>query len=137
MTRSYKFNDKNHSVEAAALPPPEPRMPKFHGKKHNHRYDKPKCVTKKGGGQGNWGLPGDDLMEEEADFNFNKSLRRTNSTLYVTDPIHFKTKFEVNEPESMPVVEEEPHGRLPEEDLSKLETSSSNGSSAAPDEVAR
>ena len=78
------------------------------------------------------GPVGDELREDEASFNFTKSRRRSNSTSHSTDPSHFKTKFEVNEPE--PVFEEELHGPLPE-DLTKVETSSSNGSSAAPDEV--
>jgi hypothetical protein len=130
MTRSHKYNDKDHSA-VAATSPTEPHLPKFFGKNGFEGVD-PKSTKKRGGGKGNWGPVGDELKEDEANFNFTKPRRFSNSSMHLTDPDHFKTKFEVKEAE--PVFEEEIHGPLPE-DLSKVETSSSNGSSATSDEV--
>jgi hypothetical protein len=66
---------------------------------------------------------GDEITDES--FNFANARRRSNSSNFGHDVSNFKTKFEVNDPE--PVFEEHLHGAQ-EDDLTKTETSSSNGS---------
>jgi hypothetical protein len=67
------------------------------------------------------GSVGDEAVDEG--FNFTNARRRSNSSSFSSNPEHFKTKFEVNEPE--PVFEE---SMGPEEQEAKTETSSSGGS---------
>lgn len=124
MTRSHKYNDKDHSAEAAASPA-EPLMPKFFGKNGFEGCD-PKAYKKNGGGKGNWGPVGDEVNEEDG-FHFTKARRRSNSSAAIMDSSHFKTKFEVNEPE--PFFEEGIHGPVNEE-LSHVDTLSSDGNMA-------
>ena len=68
--------------------------------------------------------PVGDEVNEEGEFHFTKTRRRSNSSAATHDSGHFKTKFDVNEQE--PVFEEALHG--PPEELSQVETSSSNDS---------
>lgn len=67
------------------------------------------------------GSVGDEAVDEG--FNFTNARRRSNSSSFSSNPEHFKTKFEVNEPE--PVFEE---SMGPEDQEAKTETSSSGGS---------
>lgn len=69
------------------------------------------------------GNVGDEITDE--DFNFANARRRSNSSNLGHDVSNFKTKFEVHDPE--PVFEEHLHGAQ-DDDLTKTETSSSNGS---------
>jgi hypothetical protein len=66
--------------------------------------------------------------EEVVDQNFNltNARRRSNSSGYSNGAKDFKTKFEFNEPE--PVFEENIHGPEPDDELTKMDTSSSGGS---------
>jgi hypothetical protein len=126
VTRSHKFNDRDHSAEADQQPE---HIPKFFGK-HGFVDTDPKKTKKDGGGKGNWcvlplfsppirsrlvaainlanatltlerGHPG----EEAQDFGYNMTnpRRRSNSSshAYAKD---FKSKFELVEHE--PVFED-------------------------------
>ncbi|KAI1372002.1 hypothetical protein F4677DRAFT_449838 [Hypoxylon crocopeplum] len=126
VTRSHKFNDKDHAGLAEGTVVPHDNVPKFFAK---HGFDgvDPKKTKKNGGGKGNWGSAGEEVVDEN--FNFSNARRRSNSSGYSNHLKDFKTKFEFNEPE--PVFEESIHGPEIEDDnaLSKTETSSSSGSS--------
>ncbi|KAJ4302346.1 hypothetical protein N0V88_002490 [Collariella sp. IMI 366227] len=116
VTRSHKFNAKDHSgVEGAQ----QDHVPKYFGK-HGFADTDPNKIKKSGGGRANWGNAGDEAIDEG--FNFTNSRRRSNSSSFSSNPEHFKTKFEVNEPE--PVFEE---NMGPEEEEEK--ESSSSGTS--------
>ncbi|TPX17615.1 uncharacterized protein E0L32_012095 [Thyridium curvatum] len=119
LTRSHKLNDRNHAALADGTAGPEDHIPKYFAK-HGFTDADPKKIKKNGGGKANWGEPGEEAIDEG--FNFANARRRSNSSSLTTDINHFKTKFEVNEPE--PVFEEELHGPEDEE-LSKTDTSSS------------
>ncbi|KAI1091918.1 hypothetical protein F5B19DRAFT_456803 [Rostrohypoxylon terebratum] len=127
VTRSHKYNDKDHAGLAEGTVLPHENVPKFFAK-HGFEGVDPKKTKKNGGGKGNWGSAGQEVVDE--DFNFANARRRSNSSGYTNHLNDFKTKFEFNEPE--PVFEESIHG--PEADyenaLEKSETSSSAGSSA-------
>ncbi|KAI1806821.1 hypothetical protein F4811DRAFT_509487 [Daldinia bambusicola] len=127
VTRSHKFNDKDHAGLAEGTVAPHENVPKFFAK---HGFDgvDPKKTKKNGGGKGNWGPAGAEVVDE--DFNFANARRRSNSSGFSTHLRDFKTKFEINEPE--PVFEERLHGPEAEDEinLSKTETSSSAGSSS-------
>ncbi|KAI1443901.1 hypothetical protein ABKA04_004134 [Annulohypoxylon sp. FPYF3050] len=127
MTRSHKYNDKDHAGLAEGTVLPHENVPKFFAK---HGFDgvDPKKTKKNGGGKGNWGSAGQEVVDE--DFNFANARRRSNSSGYSNHLNDFKTKFEFNEPE--PVFEESIHGPEAEDEnaLAKTETSSSAGSSA-------
>lgn len=120
MTRSHKFNDKDHAGLADGTAVPQEHVPKFFGKTGFPDAD-PKKTKKNGGGRANWGAIGDEVLDE--DFNFTNARRRSNSSSFSTNPEFFKTKFEVNEPE--PVFEE---SMGPEEPELKTESSSSGAS---------
>lgn len=132
MTRSHKANGKNHAGIAEGTALPVENGPKFFGKNGFEGVD-PKKTKKNGGGKGNWGGPCEEVVDE--DFNWNHLRRRSNSFGVSHHLEHFRTKFEVNEPE--PVFEERLHGAPAEDDsddhhatLTKTETmSSSDGSS--------
>ncbi|KAK3996743.1 ATPase-stabilizing factor 15 kDa protein [Cladorrhinum sp. PSN332] len=113
MTRSHKFNDKDHSLEGGAMTGghPQTNVPKFFGK-HGYADADPKKTKKNGGGKANWGATGGEIIDEE--FNFSNARRRSNSSSISSYLENFKTKFEVNEPE--PVFEEGIHGAAREED---------------------
>jgi len=135
MTRSHKFNDKDHSGNPEAV---VEHQPKFFAKNGFADAD-PKKTKKNGGGKGNWGGAGEEVVDEK--FNFSNARRRSNSSGYANNLNDFKTKFEFNEPE--PVFEETVHGTAeveaePEaeaeaeadDDLAKTESSSSGGSTS-------
>ncbi|KAI1649237.1 uncharacterized protein F4817DRAFT_357608 [Daldinia loculata] len=124
VTRSHKFNDKIHAGLAEGTAVPHDGVPRFFAK-HGFCGVNPKKTKKNGGGKGNWGPEGVEVVDE--DFNFVKARRPSNSSSFSTD---LKTKFEINEPE--PVFEESLHGPEVEDEnvLSKIETSSSAGSSS-------
>lgn len=119
MTRSHKYNDKEHTADGVVMH--HENIPKFFGKNGFADAD-PKKIKKNGGGKANWGNAGEELMDEP-DFNFTNARRRSNSSGLLSQE-QMRTKFEFNEPE--PVFEEDLHG--PEEVLHKTETSSSGGS---------
>jgi len=131
MTRSHKANGKNHAGIAEGTALPVENGPKFFGK-HGFEGVDPKKTKKNGCGKGNWGGPCEEVADEE--FNWNHLRRRSNSFGATHHLAHFKTKFEVNEPE--PVFEEGLHGAPPAIDddephaaLAKTETTSSSGGS--------
>lgn len=121
MTRSHKFNDKDHAGLAEGTVLPQDNVPKWFGK-HGFADADPKKTKKNGGGRANWGNAGDEVIDQ--DFNFTNARRRSNSSSISTNPELLKTKFEVNEPE--PVFEE---NMGPEEEEEKMESSSSGGTS--------
>ncbi|KAI0105173.1 hypothetical protein F4776DRAFT_479524 [Hypoxylon sp. NC0597] len=124
VTRSHKFNDKDHSSHAEGTGAHHHEaLPKFFAK-HGFEGTDPKKTKKNGGGKANWGPAGQEVIDE--DFNFVNARRRSNSSSLSNSIEHFKTKFEVNEPE--PVFEERLHGPEDENALTKSETSSSTGS---------
>jgi len=126
MTRSHKFNEKDHAGLAEGTVLPQDNVPKFFAKNGFEGVD-PKKTKKNGGGKGNWGGAGEEVVDQK--FNFTNARRRSNSSGYSNNLNDFKNKFEFNEPE--PVFEESIHGPEPEEDdtLTKTDTTSSSGSS--------
>ncbi|KAI1167612.1 hypothetical protein F5B18DRAFT_647396 [Nemania serpens] len=126
LTRSHKFNDKDHAGLAEGTVLPHENFPKFFAKNGFEGVD-PKKTKKNGAGKGNWGNVGEEVVDEQ--FNFVNARRRSNSSGYSNHLSDFKTKFEFNEPE--PVFEESIHGPAVEDDnvLTKTETSSSESSS--------
>ncbi|SPN97289.1 uncharacterized protein DNG_00803 [Cephalotrichum gorgonifer] len=116
-----KFNTRDHQViDAGDISPRQSAaMPKYFGKAGFADQD-PFKTKKNGGGKGNWGNIGDEVMDE--DFNFAKTRRRSNSSTATNHIREFKTKWEVNETE--PVFEESLHG--PEEDVDDLAKSESS-----------
>jgi len=132
MTRTHKGNDRDHQGIADGTAAPHQYLPKYFAKT-GHVGEDPKKTKKNGGGRGNWGNPGEEVIDE--DFKFTNARRRSNSTGYANNMGDFKTKFDVNEPE--PVFEEDVHGPEVEddgEDLAKTETSESGRSSAVDDD---
>jgi hypothetical protein len=126
MTRSHKFTDKDHAGIAEGTVAPQEYVPKFFGKNGFEGVD-PKKTKKNGGGKGNWGGAGEEIVDQK--FNWTNARRRSNSSGYSNNLRDFKTKFEFNEPE--PVFEETVHGPQDEDDdiLTKTDTQSSSGSS--------
>ncbi|KAK7991952.1 hypothetical protein PG988_000746, partial [Apiospora saccharicola] len=125
VTRSHKYNEKDHAGLAEGTVLPQENLPKFFAKNGFDGVD-PKKTKKNGGGRGNWGGLGTEVVDEE--FSFTNARRRSNSSGYSNHLHDFKTKFEVNEPE--PVFEESIHGPDHEDDaLTKTESASSSGSS--------
>lgn len=124
MTRSHKFGDKDHAGLADGTALPQEHMPKFFAKNGFADAD-PKKTKKNGGGRGNWGNTGEEVVDEP--FNFTNARRRSNSSGISNHSEHLKTKWEINEPE--PVFEESLHGpEMEDEDLAKTESSSTGGS---------
>ncbi|KAJ4402360.1 hypothetical protein N0V85_005321 [Neurospora sp. IMI 360204] len=127
LTRSHKFNDKAHVAgaqsEDGTLIPVE-HVPKYFGK-HGFPDADPKKMKKNGGGKSNWGNAGVEVLDDP-EFNF---VARRHSNVSISNHLdHFKSKFDVNEPE--PAFEEGVHD-VPEEEevtLQKTDTSSSGGS---------
>ncbi|KAK3351948.1 hypothetical protein B0H65DRAFT_440769 [Neurospora tetraspora] len=130
MTRSHKFNDKAHVAGALSEDGtfvPVEHVPKYFGK-HGFADADPKKIKKNGGGKSNWGNAGDEVIDDP-EFSFVNARRHSNASAISNNLEHFKTKFEVNEPE--PVFEEGVHGAPEEEEevtLQKTDTSSSGGS---------
>ncbi|KAB5535103.1 hypothetical protein GE09DRAFT_1063196 [Coniochaeta sp. 2T2.1] len=124
MTRSHKFNDKDHAGLADGTAAPSEHLPRFFAK-HGHAGEAPNKTKKNGGGKGNWGNVGDEVID--GGFNMANARRRSNSSSFTTDPASLKSKFEVNDLE--PVFDESLHGPTEQDDeLAKTETSSSGGS---------
>jgi len=96
-------------------------VPKFFGK-HGYADADPKKTKKNGGGKGNWGPVG--LEAEDEEFNFVHTRRRSNSSSVSSHPEHFKSKFEIHEPE--PVFEENLHGASEEEEKVSSQSSATN-----------
>jgi hypothetical protein len=134
MTRSHKANDRNHAGLANGTALPEEHIPKYFAK-HGFVDSEPKKIKKNGGGKGNWGNTGDEIIDEN--FNFANARRRSNSSSYTSGMHDFKTKFDVNEQE--PVFEESLHGPEADDDdmLTKTDTSSTNGSIADEDKLGK
>ncbi|KAI1260885.1 hypothetical protein F5Y18DRAFT_216545 [Xylariaceae sp. FL1019] len=126
VTRSHKVGEKDHVGLAEGTVLPHDNVPKFFAKNGFEGAD-PKKTKKNGCGKGNWGAPGEEVIDDQ--FNFTNARRRSNSSSYSTHPHDFKSKFEFNEPE--PVFEESIHGPTLEDGdaLTKTETSSSDASS--------
>lgn len=53
MTRSHKFNDKDHSGQRAGDVVPQEHVPKYFGK-HGFADADPNKTKKNGGGRANW-----------------------------------------------------------------------------------
>lgn len=53
VTRSHKYNDKDHAGLAEGTVPPQDNLPKFFAKSGFEGVD-PKKTKKNGGGKGNW-----------------------------------------------------------------------------------
>jgi len=127
MTRTHKYNDKNHAGLAGGTVLPQEHLPHYFAKNGFADSD-PNKTKKNGGGKGNWGGAGQEVVDQP--FNLTNARRRSNSSGY-TNLKDFKTKFDVNEPE--PVFEETlhgpgPDGELDDDVLTKMDTSSSGGS---------
>ncbi|KAM6487909.1 hypothetical protein HDV62DRAFT_384876 [Trichoderma sp. SZMC 28011] len=122
VTRSHKYNDRDHKGIADGSVSPTENLPRFFAKSGYVDVD-PKKVKKDGCGKGNWGSAGEEVVDEG--FRFTNARRRSNSFSHqhLSD---FKTKFEVNEVD--PLFEEHLHGPLDEEngdDLSKTDSAES------------
>ncbi|KAL7785552.1 hypothetical protein V8C37DRAFT_394027 [Trichoderma ceciliae] len=122
MTRSHKYNDRDHKGLADGSVSPMEHLPRFFAKSGYVDTD-PKKIKKDGCGKGNWGSAGEEVVDEN--FRFTNARRRSNSFSHhnLSD---FKTKFEVNEPD--PVFEESVHGPVDEEngdELSKTDSTES------------
>ncbi|KAK4147991.1 uncharacterized protein C8A04DRAFT_23782 [Dichotomopilus funicola] len=120
MTRSHKFNDKDHAGLADGTVLPQESVPKFFGK-HGFADADPKKAKKNGAGRAGWGNAGAEVVDEN--FNFHNARRRSNSSSISTNLENFKTKFEVNEPE--PVFEE---NMGPQDEEAKPESQASDSS---------
>ncbi|KAK1971692.1 hypothetical protein LY78DRAFT_676672 [Colletotrichum sublineola] len=131
VTRSHKFNDRDHAALADGTASTHEHLPRYFAK-HGPVGADPKKVKKNGGGRSNWGNAGEEVVDE--DFRFTYTRRRTNSSGYADNIGAFKTKFDVNEPE--PVFEESVHGptEFDGEELTKTESSESGRSSAYGDD---
>jgi len=134
MTRSHKLNDRDHSALADGSAGPEEHLPRYFAKSGHVDVD-PKSVKKNGGGKGNWGHPGDEIVDYQ--YNMTNPRRRSNSSTHRRED--FKTKFETRESE--PVFEEELHGAPTEEDdyadaEKDLSTASTSSSSIEEDDAA-
>ncbi|KAJ4422582.1 hypothetical protein N0V82_002810 [Gnomoniopsis sp. IMI 355080] len=123
MTRSHKYNDKDHAGLADGTAAPEEHLPRFFAK-HGHVGEDPKKIKKSGGGKANWGNPGDEIIDDQ--FNFAHPRRGSNSSGYANIG-DFKTKFDMNEVD--PVFEESIHGPEAEDELTKTDTASTSGGS--------
>ncbi|KOS20388.1 ATPase-stabilizing factor 15 kDa protein [Escovopsis weberi] len=125
VTRSHKYNDRDHRAAAEGASPVSENLPKFFAKTGFLDAD-PKKIKKDGGGRGNWGGVGDEVVDEE--FTFTNTRRRSNSSSF-SHITEFKTKFEVNDE---PVFEESIHGPLVDDDTgdthSKTDSSESGRS---------
>ena len=111
MTRSHKYNDRPRGDLSEGYSPDD-NLPKFFSK-NGYADSDPKKTKKNGNGKGNWGTAGEEVLDDPAAFNFANARRRSNSSSMTSDVRHFKTKFDVNEPE--PVFEEDLHGPLDDE----------------------
>lgn len=124
MTRTHKVNSVNHQAIAEGIPRPQ-SIPKFFGKA-GFADTNPKKTKKNGGGKGNWGTAGDEVIDDD-EFNFTNARRRSNSSSFSNHIRDMRTKFDMNETE--PVFEESIHGPEEEdmEDMDKSDSGSSTG----------
>jgi hypothetical protein len=122
MTRTHKFNDRDHTVEGDHRV--QEHLPKFFAKAGFVDTD-PKKTKKDGGGKGNWGTPGTEI--EDIPVNMNNARRRSNSSTATRGAQAFKSKFEVVEAE--PVFEDMPPEEHEEESHIRLEQQSTTSSS--------
>jgi len=114
MTRSHKHNDRDHKALAEGTATREESMPRYFAK--SGFPQDPNKTKKNGCGRGNWGGPGDEVLDEQ--FTFTNPRRRSNSFGYSNNLLAFKTKFDINETD--PVFEEGIHG--PESDEGDAES---------------
>ncbi|PSR97633.1 hypothetical protein BD289DRAFT_491459 [Coniella lustricola] len=128
---SIQYNDKDHAGLADGTAAPEEHLPRFFAKSGFAGED-PKKIKKSGGGKGNWGNPGDEILDDQ--FNFSNARRRSNSTGYANNLSDFKTKFDLNEVE--PVFEESLHG-AGEDELTKVDSASTSGGSVDDENFAK
>ena len=124
MTRTQKYNDRDHAGLADGSAAPEEHLPRYFAKS-GHVDSDPKKTKKEGSGKGNWyvsfvslilykhsetpfrGKTGDEA--QDYGYNFTNARRRSNSsTLSAGGLASFKTKFEAIETD--PVFEEAYHG---------------------------
>jgi len=117
MTRSHKFTDRDYSNDAS----PAEHVPKFFAKAGFVDTD-PKKIKKEGGGKGNWGHPGEEVVDVA--HNMTNPRRRSNSSGHTRGAKDFKTKFEIVEPE--PVFED-----MPPEDDNHIQLEQSTTSSTS------
>ncbi|KAF2198522.1 hypothetical protein GQ43DRAFT_434192 [Delitschia confertaspora ATCC 74209] len=117
MTRSHKYNDRDHAGLADGTAHESEHLPRFFAKS-GHTDSDPNKTKKNGGGKGNWGREGDEL--DDLSYNLTNARRRSNSSTHEAHMKNFKTKFETIEPE--PVFEEELHGPLAGDDQSITST---------------
>ncbi|KFX94159.1 hypothetical protein O988_06448 [Pseudogymnoascus sp. VKM F-3808] len=131
MTRSNKFNDRDHAGLADGTASAEEHLPRYFAKQGHIDAD-PKKTKKNGGGRGNWGIDGEEIQDEG--FTLTNARRRSNSSSYAAGLKDFKTKFEQFDPD--PVFEEDIHGARPEDDMeaaSRVTTESSESGGSVDD----
>lgn len=104
MARSHKQNDRNHKGVAEGTTIREDNKPRYFAK--SGFPGDPNKTKKNGCGKGNWGGPGDEILDEQ--FTFSHTRRRSNSSVLSNHLLGLKTKFDINETE--PVFEESIHG---------------------------
>jgi hypothetical protein len=131
VTRSHKFNDRDHAGLADGTAAPSEHLPRYFAK-HGFEGVDPKKTKKNGGGKGNWGAAGEEVVDDPL-IKLTNARRRSNSSGYSNNLAAFKTKFDVNEPE--PVFEES-MGADEESlaDLAKMESSETGSSSSFEDD---
>lgn len=124
MTRTHKINGVNHQAILEGIPRPQV-IPKFFGKS-GFVDTNPKKTKKNGGGKGNWGNVGDEVIDDD-EFHFAKARRRSNSSSISNHQRELRSKFDMNDTE--PVFEESVHGP-DDEDVDDADKSES-GSNAS------
>lgn len=97
MTRSYKTQHQDQE-----------NLPRTFGKSSGTAAD-PHKTKKNGGGRGNWGCEGDEVIDSNA--NMVKTRRRSNCSAHTASLANFKSKFE--EVEDEPVFIDRIHGVQP------------------------
>lgn len=105
MTRSYKTQHQDQE-----------NLPRNFGKSSGTAVD-PHKTKKNGGGRGNWGCEGDELIDANA--NMAKARRRSNCSAHTASLANFKSKFE--EVEDEPVFIDRIHGIQPGDIAEKAE----------------
>jgi hypothetical protein len=113
VTRTHKFNDRDHRAEAEGVPH-QAFLPKYFGK--NGFGGDPNRFKKNGGGRANWGNVGEELADQ-GNFHLFHGRRRSNGN--VLDLSEFMTKFDVNDPE--PMYDQNLHGPVVESEADALD----------------
>lgn len=108
MTRTQKFNNRDHAGLADGTADAFEHLPRYFAKS-GHVGEAPNKVKKEGGGKANWGHPGEEA--HDMGYSFTAARRRSNSSVHnvLSD---FTTKFET--PEEDPFFEE--HMAAPKDD---------------------